>query len=123
MLKMNKNPIFPVIPTKLSIDDFNEFILPHLSVGKRGPKSKVPFYKTFHYIMKVLHTGMQWRELSIDQDHNGKPEISSSRIHRHFVRWCSDEGLRKEAAESEVAARVFFGCWTNSTIRCFFSES
>ncbi len=36
------------IPTKLSENQFNAFILPHLSVGKRGPKCSIPLHKVFN---------------------------------------------------------------------------
>lgn len=28
------------IPTKLSLEEFNEFVLPHLPTGRRGPPPK-----------------------------------------------------------------------------------
>lgn len=56
------------IPTKLTLEQFNAFILPHLTAGKRGPSSKLTFFKLFNYILKFLYTGCQWKELPIEKN-------------------------------------------------------
>ncbi len=53
------------IPTRLTEKQFDEFILPHLSKGRRGPKCHIPLYKVFNYILHLMHTGMQWGNLPI----------------------------------------------------------
>lgn len=93
--KSLKNPHFKAIPTSLTIEEFNEFILPHLSEGERGPKTKISLYKIFSYILTVLYTGMQWHMLSIDSDQHGNPEIHYSRIFRKFNRWAKDGSFDK----------------------------
>ena len=40
------------IPTELRVAQFEEFVLPHLTVGKRGPVSKLSLYRSFGYILK-----------------------------------------------------------------------
>ena len=55
--------VYNRIPTKVSRKDFNRYIDPHLKRPKRGPKPKLSLYKIFHYILYVLHTGMQWDQL------------------------------------------------------------
>jgi len=90
MSKVTNDQITTKIPVKLSVEDFNQYILPYLSSGSRGPKTKIPYFKIFHYIMKVLYTGMQWMELTIERDKEGKPEISISRIFRRYSQWCKD---------------------------------
>jgi hypothetical protein len=47
------------IPVYFNEKDFNEFILPHLWQGSRGPQPKVSLYKLFHYILHILYTGVQ----------------------------------------------------------------
>ena len=83
------------IPTKLTLQQFNEFILPHLSIGKRGPSPKLHFFKLFNYILKFLYTGCQWKELPIEKNNEGLPEIHYTRIYMAFRRWeasgCLDE--------------------------------
>jgi transposase len=83
------------IPTELSENEFQRFILPHLSQGKRGPKTKLSFHQIFQYILKVIYTGMQWKSLAIKQDAQGNPEIHYTRIFRLFSRWSHDGSLEK----------------------------
>jgi transposase len=75
------------IPVKLTEQEFKEFILPYLPKRKRGPEHKVPTYKIFNYILKIIYTGCQWKELPIDRDITGKKEISYSRIFKIFKYW------------------------------------
>lgn len=87
---MNKNKRYNWIPTRLSEEEFNEFILPHLTESKKGPPKKISVFKIFNYILKFLHTGCQWQELPIDKDSNGNPEIHYTRIFRSFKKWLED---------------------------------
>lgn len=89
-LRKNKH-----IPTQLTEMQFAEFILPHLSVGKSGPKCSIPLSKIFNYILLVIHTGMQWYKLPIDGNENGKPEIHYTRIFRIYQRWVKDKSLER----------------------------
>ena len=76
---------FNRLPTKVGQKDFNKYILPHLTKGKRGPDTKISKYKIFNYILHVLHTGIQWDELTIY-----KNEIHWSNIYRWHNRWSKD---------------------------------
>ena len=84
---MSKHHDSKGIPTKLSAEEFNQFILPHLIVGKRGPAPKLSLYKSFSYILKILYMGCQWKELPIEKDASGTPEIHYTRIYCIFRRW------------------------------------
>ena len=97
---MNQNTKYKRIPTDLTKEEFNEFIFPHLTRGKRGPKPNVPFYRLFNYILKLMHTGCQWSELPIEKDAFGKPEIHYTRVFRIFQRWENDECFEKIFASS-----------------------
>ena|SRR5438105_4719136 len=68
-------PDSTAIPVQLSAAEFAQFILPHLSLPKRGPQCKIGYHKPFNYILKVLYTGMQWQELPIDKGAKGKAEL------------------------------------------------
>ena len=46
------------IPVQLSESEFTAFILPHLSMPKRGPKCKLGYYRVFNFILWVLYTGV-----------------------------------------------------------------
>ena len=79
------------IPTQLNEEDFNQFILPHLSMPKRGPKCQIGYHKLFNYILKVLYTGMPWKELPIVLNpETGKGEIHYSNVYKHFAKWQAD---------------------------------
>jgi len=75
------------IPVKLSDAQFEEFVLPHLTHGCRGPSPKLPLRKIFNYILKVLYLGCQWKELPIEKDQVGCPEIHHTSVYRAFRRW------------------------------------
>lgn len=75
------------IPVALNENEFNQFVLPRLKKGSRGPDKKISFYKLFNYILKLMHTGCQWKNISIDKDQNGKPEIHYTNIFNAFKFW------------------------------------
>src|SRR5437870_3296752 len=89
------NPEFTPIPVQLSAAEFEQFILPHLSLPKRGPQCKLGYHKPFNYILKVLYTGMQWKELPIDKNPDGRPEIHYTGVFKLFARWCADSSLEQ----------------------------
>ena len=68
-------PVTTPIPVQLSEMEFTSFILPHLSMPKRGPKCKLGYYRVFNLILRVLYTGMQWKCLPVPQEPDGKPAI------------------------------------------------
>lgn len=87
---MQKSNKYQSIPANLTEPQFNEFVLPYLTKGSRGPNTKISFYRIFNYVLKLMHTGCQWHELPIARDSSGKPEIHYSRVFRVFQRWVKD---------------------------------
>lgn len=81
---------FNSLPVKVSQKDFNKFIKPYLSKGRRGPKPKISLYKIFNYILYVLHTGCQWENLPIR-----KNEIHWSAVYARHNRWSKDSSYEK----------------------------
>lgn len=75
------------IPTYLTIEQFERFVLPHLYIGSRGPQPKLSLHGIFNYILKLLHLGCQWKELPIATDQDGQAEIHYSSIYRAFRRF------------------------------------
>ncbi|MGF6852926.1 transposase [Paraburkholderia sp. CI3] len=75
------------IPTELSLGQFEQFVLPHLTAGSRGPASKLTAHAIFNYILKLLYLGCQWKALPIAMDRHGRPEIHYTSIYRAFRRW------------------------------------
>jgi hypothetical protein len=83
---MAKRKRWQEIPTKLSLERFREFVLPHLTVGSRGPAPKLSLHALFNYILELLYLGYQWKELPIEKDPNRLREIHYSGIYRAFRR-------------------------------------
>jgi transposase len=78
------------IPTQLGVGLFEQFVLPYLSIGSRGPAPKLSLLKIFNYILRLLYLGCQWKQLPIDKDGEGHPEIHYTRIYNAFRRWEAD---------------------------------
>src|ERR1700694_2754912 len=85
------------IPTELSLEQFRQFVLPHLSVGSRGPALKLSLHALFNYILKLLYMGCQWKELPIEKDKEGRPEIHYTRIYGTFRRGSSTAVLTQSS--------------------------
>ena len=66
------------IPTSLTENQFDEHVLPYLSVAKRGFVCKIPLYKVFNYILYRLHTSCQWDQLPIDSAPNDSEKKNSA---------------------------------------------
>jgi transposase len=88
-LEVAKSEQWQGIPTKLSCRQFEQFVLPHLSTGSRGPAPKLSLHALFNYILQLLYLGCQWKELPIDKDKEGRPEIHT-RVYSAFRRWQAD---------------------------------
>src|SRR5476651_1722457 len=78
---MTGKPSWQAIPTKLSEAQFEEFVLPHLSRGRRGPPPTLSLHKIFNYILKALYMGCQWMMLPIESNDKGRPEIHHTRTY------------------------------------------
>lgn len=95
------NPVSNRIPAQLTENEFNEFVFPYLKKGKRGPRPKISLHRIFNYILYVIHTGCQWYKLPIEKTAEGKPEISYTRVFKHFRAW-----LKKGCFECMFEASV-----------------
>jgi len=88
-------PDSTAIPVQLRAQEFTEFILPHLSLPKRGPQCKIGYHKPFNYLLKVLYPGMPWKELPIDKDAEGHAELHYTGVFKLFARWAEDGSLER----------------------------
>ena len=70
-----QKPATTPIPVQLSATEFQQFILPHLSMPKRGPRCKLGYHRVFNLILWVLYTGMQWKCLPVPKASDGKTAI------------------------------------------------
>jgi transposase len=95
-------PTTTPIPVQLSETEFTAFILPHLSIPKRGPKCKLGYYRVFNLILWLLYTGMQWKCLPVPTDTNGKPAIHYTTVYKVFAKW-TDDGSLEQAFIASVA--------------------
>jgi transposase len=113
------------IPVQLSAPEFHEFILPHLSMPKRGPKGKLGYHRLFNLILWVLYTGMQWKCVPIPKDPQGKPALHYTNVYRAFAKWSDDGSLQQAfmasvahlSAEKHLDLRVLHGDGTNTVAK------
>src|SRR5882672_9909395 len=118
-------PATTPIPVQLSAPEFEAFILPHLSMPKRGPKCKLGYYRVFNLILRVLYTGMQWKCLPIPHDTQGKPAIHYTTVYKVFARWADDGSLwqaflasvRHLATAQHLDTSVLHGDGTNTVAK------
>ena len=89
----------------LGKDTINNWIIPFLSVGKRGFKSNFDLASIFLLILKRLKTGVQWRELPIEV-YFEKGEISWQNIYYYFNKWSKD-GSFQHTRNGELADVYF----------------
>ena len=94
-------PTTTPIPVQLSDTEFTAFLLPHLSLPKRGPRCKLGSHRVFNLILRVLYTGMQWKCLPVPTDTYGKAAIHYTTVYKIFARW-SDDGSLEEAFIASV---------------------
>src|SRR5256885_10242011 len=120
-----QKPATTPIPVQLSEPEFTAFILPHLTMPKRGPKCKLGYYRVFNLILWVLYTGMQWKCLSIPHDTEGKPAIHYTTVYKVFAKWADDGSLwqafiasvRHLAVEKQPDLSVLHGDGTNTVAK------
>jgi transposase len=122
MSSVAKNPETTPIPVQLSEPEFTEFIFPHLSLPKRGPRCKIGYHRLFNLILWVLYTGMQWKCLPMPKDATGKPDLHDTSVYRAFAKWADDGSLQQAftasvaqlSAEKKLDLRVLHGDGTNT---------
>src|SRR5499427_4199261 len=118
-------PITTPIPVQLSEPEFSAFILPHLSMPKRGPKCKLGYYRVFNLILWVLYTGMQRKCLPVPHDAQGMPAIHYTTVYKVFAKWADDGSLwqafvasvRHLATEKQLDISVLHGDGTNTVAK------
>jgi transposase len=118
-------PATTPIPVQLSEPEFEAFLLPHLSMPRRGPQCKLGYYRVFNLILWVLYTGMQWKCLPLPKDPEGKPAIHYTNVYRAFAKWANDGSLwqafvasvRHLAAEKHLDTSVLHGDGTNTVAK------
>src|SRR3984893_17906117 len=113
------------IPVQLSASEFQQFIFPHLTMPRRGPKCKLGYHRVFNLILWLLYTGMQWKCLPVPTDTNGKPVIHYTTVYKVFARWADDGSLwqafvasvRHLAAKKQLDLHILHGDGTNTVAK------
>jgi transposase len=113
------------IPVQLSEPEFTAFILPHLSMLKRGPKCKLGYHRVFNLILWVLYTGMPWKCLPVPKDTNRQPAIHYTTVYKVFAKWADDRSLQQAfmasvahlSDEKKLDLRVLHGDGTNTVAK------
>ena len=125
MPAMPEKPATTPIPVQLSESEFTQFILPHLTMPKRGPRCKLGYHRVFNLILWVLYTGMQWKCLPVPKDTHGNAAIHYTTVYKVFARW-SDDGSLEDAFIASVGhlsdhnqldLRVLHGDGTNTVAK------
>src|SRR5918911_3351138 len=118
-------PATTPIPVQLAEAECTAFILPHLSMPKRGPKCKLGYHRVFNLILWVLYTGMPWKCLSVPTEPDGKPAIHYTTVYKVFAKWADDGSLwqafvasvRHLAAEKHLDLHILHGDGTNTVAK------
>jgi hypothetical protein len=86
--------------------EFTEFVVPFLPAKVGGRTVKIPLWRVYNYIAKVLRTGMQWSELQdcIVKDATGKAEIHYTTVFKRFSLWASSRVFEKSHQATVRAA-------------------
>src|SRR6266568_5061243 len=122
MPTLAQKPATTPIPVQLSATEFQQFILPHLSMPKRGPRCKLGYHRVFNLILWILYTGMQWKGVPIPHDAHGQPAIHDTTGYGAFAKWADDGSLeqafvasvRHLADAQKLDIRVLHGDGTNT---------
>ena len=120
-----QKPATTPISVQLSAPEFEVFILPHLSMPKRGLKCKLGYCRVFHLILWGLYTGMQWKCLPVPPDAHGNPAIHDTTVYKVFAKWADDGSLWQAfiasvahlAAEKHLDTSVLHGDGTNTVAK------
>ena len=120
-----QQPATTPIPVQLSAPEFIAFILPHLSMPKRGPQCTLGYSRVFNLILWLFYTGMQWKCLPVPTDPDGKPAIHYTTVYKVFARWADDGSLwqafvasvRHLAVEKQLDLSVLHGDGTNTVAK------
>ena len=115
-------PATTPIPVQLSESECTTFLLPHLSMPKRGPKCTLGYYRVCNLIVWRLSTGLPWQCLPVPTDSDGTPALPDPTVYKVCATWAAAGSLWQaflasvapRAAEKQRALRVRHGAGTNT---------
>jgi transposase len=97
------------IPESVTPEQFDQYILPHLSTAKRGYVSKTPLVGIFNLMLYRLHTGCQWDRLPVSPntaERERRQEPSWQAVYDHWRKWSADGSLARVWQHSILAVQV-----------------
>lgn len=83
----------------LNKDTIERWIVPHLSVGRRGTKVKVELWRIVAAIVYRLKSGCQWSMLPTEKFFTSQKRLTASGVYHHFNKWVKD-GCFKRVMDS-----------------------
>src|SRR5579859_127613 len=86
------------IPESVTPEQFEQYILPHLSTAQRGYVSKTPLCGIFNLVLYRLPTGCQWKRLPVSADageRERRGEPSWQAVYGHWSQWSADGSLKR----------------------------
>jgi hypothetical protein len=99
-------PASTAIPVQLSPQEFAAFILPHLSLSKRGPQCKLGSHKPFNSILKVLSpSACSGRSCRGRKGRRARPSGTTGGVFKLVARW-AEEGALEEAFLASLTQRA-----------------
>jgi hypothetical protein len=122
MPTLAQKPVTTLIPVQLSATEFHQFILPYLTMPKRGPRSKRGYHRVFNLILWVLSTGRPWQGLPVPTDAPGRAALHDTTVYKVVARW-SDNGslepafiasVRHLADQNQLDLSILHGDGTNT---------
>src|SRR5262245_52620243 len=91
-------PATTPIPVQLSEPEFDAFILPHLSMPKRGPKCKLGYYSVFNLILRILYKGSGHFRAYAEHGMRREDSMCSPQAERPVLLLAAHVGLHIELA-------------------------
>jgi transposase len=74
----------------LSKDTIEQWIVPYLSVGRRGTKVKVEVWRIVAAVLYRLKSGCQWSMLPTEKFFTSQHSLTASGVYHHFRKWVKD---------------------------------
>ena len=96
-----QKPATTPIPVQLSESEFNEFILPHLSMPRRGPRCKSVIIACSTSSCGSFTPACNGSLCLYPKDHDGKAQIHYTTVYKAFAKW-SDDGSLEHAFIASV---------------------
>jgi len=79
----------------LSKDTIERWIVPHLSVGRRGTKLRAELWRIVAAILYRLKSGCQWSMLPVEKFFTAQHRLTPAGVYYHFNKWVKNGCFKK----------------------------